>query len=124
MKLSVFHKVVFLCLLTVVFCTLVVLFVVSEKRPLPITTVSNPNQSALVEGGKVGEASSVAEAVNINTATAEELETLPGIGEKIAARIIAYREENGAFQDVGQLREVKGIGDKMLQKLLPYIVIE
>lgn len=48
--------------------------------------------------------------VNINTATAEELTGLPGIGEVLAARILAYREENGAFSDASELMQVPGIG--------------
>ena len=62
--------------------------------------------------------------ININSAAAEELITLPGIGEVIAERIIAYRTEHGGFYDVGELREVQGIGDKTLENLLPYIICE
>ena len=63
------------------------------------------------------------EKLNINEATREELEALPGIGEVLAERILAYRRECGAFYDVGELREVEGIGDRMLQNLLPYICV-
>ena len=48
--------------------------------------------------------------ININTATAEELVTLSGIGEALALRILAYREENGSFSDVSELMQVSGIG--------------
>lgn len=48
--------------------------------------------------------------VNINTATAEELETLPGIGPVTAARIIEYRETNGSFQTIEEILDVSGIG--------------
>ena len=64
---------------------------------------------------------SAAEKVNINLATQAELEALPGVGPVLAARILAYRDEVGAFYDVGELRRVEGIGDKTLQNLLPYI---
>lgn len=55
--------------------------------------------------------------LNINTATQAELQTLPGIGAKKANAIIDYRKSIGKFSSVAQLREVKGIGDKMLVKL-------
>lgn len=61
--------------------------------------------------------------VNINTATAAQLETLPGIGEVKAQAIIAYREAYGPFRSVEELTLVKGIGEKTLQKLLPYICV-
>ena len=49
--------------------------------------------------------------ININTATAEELDTLPGIGPAYADRIIRYRQEEGPFENIEQIIEVKGIGD-------------
>ncbi|MDI6807489.1 MAG: helix-hairpin-helix domain-containing protein [Candidatus Eisenbacteria bacterium] len=55
--------------------------------------------------------------VNINTATQEELEALPGIGPALSARIIKYRNENGPFESVDGLLSVRGIGRKTLEKL-------
>lgn len=60
--------------------------------------------------------------VDINHATQAELETLPGIGPAMAQRIIDYREQNGVFLSPEDLTKVKGIGEKTLEKLLPYIV--
>jgi competence protein ComEA len=55
--------------------------------------------------------------LNINTATAAEFEALPGIGPKMAQRIVEYREKNGAFKKVEDLMNVKGIGEKNFMKL-------
>jgi len=61
-------------------------------------------------------------AVNINTATADQLQLLPGVGPALAARIIEFREANGPFEKVDELAAVRGIGDKSLEKLRPYVV--
>jgi len=54
--------------------------------------------------------------ININTAATDELEALPGIGDVIAARIIAYREQNGAFRSVDDLIHVQGISDETIDE--------
>ena len=55
--------------------------------------------------------------VNLNTATVEQLDTLSGIGPAIAGRIIDYREANGGFRDINELKLVSGIGDKLYEQI-------
>lgn len=62
--------------------------------------------------------------LNVNTATAKELETLPNIGPRMAQRIIDYRKERGDFASVDALQNVNGIGEKTLEKLRPFIRAE
>ncbi len=60
--------------------------------------------------------------VNINTASAEQLQLLPRVGPALAERIIEFRDANGPFQRVDELVAVRGIGEKSLEKLRPYVV--
>lgn len=59
--------------------------------------------------------------LNINTASAEELTFLPGIGAVIVQRIVDWREANGPFSTLTDLLEVEGIGEYRLEQILPYI---
>ena len=61
--------------------------------------------------------------VNINTATKEELDTLPGIGESTANKIISYREEKGNFKSIEEIKEVSGIGDSKYEQIKNLIEI-
>ena len=61
--------------------------------------------------------------VNINTASAAELEGLPGVGAKTAARIVEYRQKNGPFKKIEELMNVQGIGEKSFLKLKPQITV-
>jgi competence protein ComEA len=62
--------------------------------------------------------------VNINTADVSQLSLLPRIGEKTAARVVAWREENGPFKKATDIMQVKGISDKTFELLSPYLVLE
>jgi competence protein ComEA len=72
-------------------------------------------------GGKP--AAALPAVVNLNTATATQIATLPGVGEKAAQRIIEYREKNGGFKKIEELMNVKGIGEKSFLKLKPLITV-
>ena len=61
--------------------------------------------------------------VNINTASAAEFEGLPGIGAKTAARIVEYRQKNGAFKKIEELMNVRGLGEKNFLKLKPQLTV-
>lgn len=61
--------------------------------------------------------------IDVNTATSAQLQTLPGIGPVLAERIIAYRAEYGAFESVGELMNVSGIGEKKLEAIWDLVTI-
>lgn len=83
--------------------------------------ITIPKKGELVNGTDSSEASSAL--VNINQATKEEIETLPGIGSVKAESIIQHREEKGFFQSISDLEDVSGIGEKTVEKLEEYISI-
>lgn len=113
---SGFQRMVLLFALFLIGCALVVSRVLTAHEVLQPYRIERTTAFVYPD-----EAETVAEKLDINEASAEELTALPGIGETLAARIVAYRAENGAFHDIGELREVKGVGDALLEKLTPYI---
>jgi competence protein ComEA len=72
-------------------------------------------------GGSVGGTGSGTGPVDLNTATVQQLDALPGIGPVLAGRIVAWRSEHGRFTSVDQLSEVSGIGDALMGKLRPLV---
>jgi competence protein ComEA len=92
-------------------------FYVPAEGPLPCGDSSEGKETkpaGVTEGGKV----------NLNLADADGLTRLPGIGEKKAAAIIAYREAHGAFDSVDELQNIKGFGAKTVERLAPHLVLK
>lgn len=86
-----------------------------EKATAPVKTAKDEKSGAR----KVN--NTIPSNVNINSASKEELTLLPGIGPVTAEAILAYRKDNGKFSSIDELTKVKGIGDKTLAKLKPYL---
>lgn len=85
-----------------------------ETKPAASSAASEADKpDSLLEG----------EVIDINTASAEDLQRLPGIGEKRAQAIVAYREEHGLFQSVDELDNVDGIGEGILSGLRDYATV-
>ena len=93
-----------------------------QTTPPPAATDSDAPKETAPKATKPKEPE-VTFPVNINSATARELEALPGIGEVIAQRIIDYRNAHGPFRSVDELIHVKGIGEKKLADLKPYATV-
>jgi competence protein ComEA len=61
--------------------------------------------------------------VNLNAASVEQLTTLPGVGPKLAARIVEYRQKSGSFRSTQELMNVKGIGEKNFAKIEAWLTV-
>lgn len=81
--------------------------------------VSNQSNNSTSKGSS----NTTSNLININTASQKELEELPGIGPTLAQRIIDYREKNGYFQTIEDIKKVSGIGDKKFEAIKDLITI-
>lgn len=90
---------------------------------LPESMYTEPTQASTAASVETTGAEEVSFPLDINQADSEALQALPGIGEVLAGRIIAYRDENGPFSSPDQLMNVEGIGEKRLEAILDYITI-
>lgn len=97
----------------------------ADSNNVGVTASSGGSSSSNSSGGSSSSSSSTSKSkkININTATQDELDSLPGIGPSTAQKIITYRKENGKFQSIEELKEVKGIGDSKFNEIKDLICI-
>ncbi len=131
--MDVIRKVYFILILVALVSFMGGLASAEEKVAEEIATIEKVAEEAAEAAEKVAEeaaeeAETVAEEANvkvsINTATAEELSALEGIGEMKAASIIEFRDNHGNFTKIEDLKNVKGIGDKIFEKIKDQITVE
>lgn len=101
--------------------TLLILMLFSGVVTPAVATPLSTRSAVLQETSSTRPAA--ADLVNINTATAAQLESLPGIGPATAKRIVEHREKNGAFKKLEDLMNVRGIGEKAFLRLRPLVTI-
>lgn len=107
---------IFLLVLTLLFAAAAALFFTGRPRSEGYTVTTQRDDA--------GPQEPQSGPLNINTATAAQLETLDGIGQVLAQRIVDYRNANGPFASVDDLLEVNGIGPGILETIRPQITIE
>ena len=92
---------------------------INEKEEEIIVVEEKAGDNIIIEGNKSKE-----EKININKAAQTEIETLPGIGPSTALKIINYRNEHGKFKNIGDIKNVSGIGDSKFENIKEYICVE
>lgn len=88
-----------------------------EVEPLVAETVADSSATA----ARAPQEPTPDQPVNVNSASLDVLQTLPGIGPALADRIVAYRSNQRPFQNVRELQRVRGIGEKTMQRLRPLV---
>jgi competence protein ComEA len=98
----------------------------ADAAPLPVPTAAATDSTEQDEGAEEAPSQPAVRLprMNLNVATASQLERLPRIGPALSGRIVAYRETHGPFRQVADLVEVRGIGEKTLARVEPYIFVE
>lgn len=98
---------------------------VHGEEPPDVVAVESPISSDAPSVGQgVADGEESLGAVGLNSASSQQLETIPGVGPVTAGRILAFREERGPFTSVDQLLDVSGIGEKTLESLRPYVSLD
>ncbi len=99
------------------------IYIPNKNEQVSEYITKNSGNNVLMEGSSSSNSTEGSEKVNINTASQSELETLSGIGPSLAQRIIEYREENGDFKSIEELKNVKGIGDAKYENIKDNVTV-
>lgn len=108
------------------FAALLVGFFLSKnlnRTPIQVSKLPQATYASETSAAESTAATELQGKVNINTATSEELEALPGIGPTLAKRIIAYRQQNGYFSTLLDLTKVDGIGLERVNQIMDYATV-
>jgi competence protein ComEA len=86
-------------------------------------TAAKPDSPAKANRAARAHKAAPAGKINLNTASASELASLPGVGEKLAARIVEHRQKVGGFKSTQEIMNVKGVGEKNYTKIQGYLSV-
>ena len=124
------QRIPFLVLLTVAFSAFIIGFSLGKTHQpepvtlsIPVAMLTEPTETVATEATEAVTEEAISFPIDINTAGKEEFMALPGIGEVLAERILAYRDEIGRFQLPEDLLYVDGIGKKRFEDILDLITI-
>lgn len=94
-----------------------------QKQNDQLRTQLSQNSSQDIAGAATSNTQSASDKININTASATDLDKLPGIGPVRAGNIVAYREGKGGFKTIEEIKNIKGIGDATFEKMKDLITV-
>jgi len=94
--------------------TVLALAVVCASSPMAAQAAATPKSARV----------SASAPINLNTATAAQLDALPGVGPSTAQRIVEYRQKNGGFKRVEELMNIRGVGEKSFLKIKPLVMVQ
>ena len=94
-----------------------------SRVPMSVAPSADRGSARRADPLAVPPADSVAVLLDLNRASAEELDRLPGLGPTLAQRIVEHRQRHGAFRYVDELRAVRGIGPRLLERLKPRLTL-
>ena len=86
--------------------------------------ISTENGEGIIAENNINDKSGINKKVNINKASQSDLENIPGVGPSLAQKIISFRDENGKFKNVEDLKNVSGIGDKKFESIKDYVDVK
>lgn len=100
------------------------LYIPSMNDEKDVQYISTENGEGIIAETNINDKSGINKKVNINKASQSDLENIPGVGPSLAQKIISFRDENGKFKNVEDLKNVSGIGDKKFESIKDYVEVK